>query len=260
MFRFAAITLCAGLCFAQTPVKSESAPPDVDHALRARISEFYQDHVDGKFRQAEALVAEDTKDYYYASNKPKYLNFQISSVEYSDNFTRAKAVVACETYVMAPGFVGHPLKVPISSTWKLVDGQWYWYVDQNQGIPTPFGNMKPGKGAPQSGNVAPALPTQEQIQALAKQLTTSVKADKSVVDLKAGESQAVTLTNTATGIMDLILAGKVEGVHAELDHSTLKPKENATLSLEAGENAKSGTFTIQVEQTNQVIPIQIHIQ
>ena len=261
MVRFATLTLCAGLCLAQTPVASQTAvPPEVDQALRARISEFYQDHVDGKFRQAEALVAEESKDYYYAANKPKYIGFEISRIEYSDDFTRAKAVVACGTYIMAPGFLGHPLKVPIASTWKLVDGQWYWYVDQNQALQTPFGKMTPGKGAPPSGDAAPALPTQEQMQALAQQLANLVKADKESITLKTGQSEAVTLTNNSTGTMSLVLAGKVDGVHAELDRRTLKPKERATLSVQAGEGAKSGTFTIQVEQTNQVIPVQVHIQ
>ena len=260
MFRFATLLLCGGLCLAQTPAGSPPAPPEVDQALRARISEFYQDHVDGKFRQAEALVAEDTKDYYYAANKPKYLNFEISHVEYTDDFTRAKAVVTCETYVAAPGFVGHPLKVPVTSTWKVMDGQWYWYVDQSKGVPSPFGQMTPGKGAPASGSAAPVLPSQEQIQALANQLQNMVKADKGIVTLKAGQSETVTLTNTSTGTLDLGLAGEVEGVHAELDQLRLKPKEKGTLSLQAGESARSGTFRVQVEQTGQVIPIQVEIQ
>lgn len=261
MFRFATLTLCAGLCLAQTPAGSQAAaPPEVDQALRARISEFFQDHVDGKFRQAEALVAEESKDYYYAANKPKYLNFSISRIDYSDDFTRANAVVRCETYIMAPGFLGHPVKVPVPSTWKVVDGQWYWYVDQNQTLQTPFGKMTPGKGAPPGGDVAPALPTQEQMQALAKQLATLVKADKESVILKAGQSETVTLTNTSTGSMSLALAGKVEGIRAELDQTMVKPKGKAILSLQAGESAKSGTFTIQVEPTNQLIPIQVRIQ
>jgi hypothetical protein len=42
---------------------AEASRPEVDQALRARIGEFYPDHVGGKFRQAEALVAEETEDY-----------------------------------------------------------------------------------------------------------------------------------------------------------------------------------------------------
>ncbi len=32
--------------------------------------EFYQYHVDSKFRKAEELVADDSKDGFYAANKP----------------------------------------------------------------------------------------------------------------------------------------------------------------------------------------------
>ncbi len=69
------------------------APPEVDAALRARISKFYQAHVDGKYRLAEPLVAEDTKDFFYQANKPHYLSFGITRIDYSDNFTKAKATI-----------------------------------------------------------------------------------------------------------------------------------------------------------------------
>ena len=56
------------MCVGQTSAPpAEAPPPEVDQALRARISEFYQDHVDGKFRQAEALVAAETKDSFYGA-------------------------------------------------------------------------------------------------------------------------------------------------------------------------------------------------
>src|SRR5713101_6098636 len=101
MLRVLSVLLLAGVCFGQNPADLFSkAPPDVEDALRARITEFYQDHVEGKFRQAEQLVADDTKELFYTANKPKYLGFQIVRIEYSDNFTQAKATVACEQFVM----------------------------------------------------------------------------------------------------------------------------------------------------------------
>ena len=64
--RFAGVGMCVG----QTSAPPAEAPsPEVDQALRARIAEFYQDHVGGKFRQAEALVAEETKDYFYSASQ-----------------------------------------------------------------------------------------------------------------------------------------------------------------------------------------------
>jgi len=96
----------------------------------------------------EALVAEDTKDYFYNGSKPKYLAFEIKSISYSDGYTQAKAIILCEQYLPFPEFEGKPFKVPTPSTWKLVDGQWYWWVDPQQVSQTPFGRMKAGAGAP----------------------------------------------------------------------------------------------------------------
>ena len=49
MFRLFALSVCSVVCFAQTPADLFNRPPvEVDRALRARITEFYQDHVEGK--------------------------------------------------------------------------------------------------------------------------------------------------------------------------------------------------------------------
>src|ERR1044071_4289257 len=86
--------------FAQAPADLfQKAPPAVDQALRERIARFYQLHVDSKFRQAESLVAEDSKDFFYSANKPKYLGFEIKQIIYSDDFTKARAVVITQMVI-----------------------------------------------------------------------------------------------------------------------------------------------------------------
>src|ERR1700758_4766602 len=105
---------------AQTPTNVfDKAPPEVDAALRERISKFFQAHVDGKTRQAEQYVAEDTKDFFFDSNKPHYFDFHIDKIIYSENFTRAKAIVMCKQRIMMPGSLSDPIDVPTPSTWKL---------------------------------------------------------------------------------------------------------------------------------------------
>src|SRR5689334_610887 len=113
------------LLFALAPLNAQIAadqlnkpPAEVDQALRARIAEFYQYHVDQKFRQAEAIVAEDTKEFFYSHKKPHYLSFEIVRIDYSKDFTTAKATMLTEQIIMAPGFLGTPLKIPSPSTWK----------------------------------------------------------------------------------------------------------------------------------------------
>jgi hypothetical protein len=254
MFRLFALSVCSVACFAQTPADLFNRPPaDVDKALRARITEFYQDHVDGKFRQAESLVAEDTKDFFYSGNKPKYLSFEITRIDYSEGYTRAKAILLCEQFVLMPGFTDKPLKVPTPSTWKLVDGQWYWYIDPEQLNQTPFGKMKAGSG---SAPGKPVIPKPEEMNFI----FNLVKADKAAVSLAAGGTEQVTISNTAQGPMSLSLSGAPDGVEVKLDHVDLNAGEKAVLSLRAGTDAKPGVLIVRVDQTNQVIPISISIK
>ncbi len=258
MFRFVLLAVLATGSFAQNAGDAFNKPPaDVDQALRARISEFYGLHVKGEFRKAEALVADDTKDFYYNSNKTQYVSFEIGRIDYSDNFTRAKATVLCEQYIMLPGFMGKPMKVPTPSTWKLVDGTWYWYVDPESLRMTPFGKMNPAPpSAPASAPTSiPVIPT-----TVPDFIYKQVKTDKASVTLKAGESERVTITNSAPGAMNISLTGSVPGVDVKLDRTVLNTGEKAVLTVRAGEDARPGVLSIQVEQTNQVIPIQVVIR
>src|SRR5580658_6041018 len=50
---------------APQPPAAFKAPPEVEQALRARVTEFFQFHVEGNFRAAYGMIAEDTKEYYF---------------------------------------------------------------------------------------------------------------------------------------------------------------------------------------------------
>jgi hypothetical protein len=251
LFAFFATTFL----FAQADNPFDRPPADVDQALRARITEFYQLHVKGDFRHAEALVAEDTQEFYYTRNKPQYLGFEIGRIDYSENFTRAKAMIIVEQYVMLPGFSDKPIKIPIPSTWKVVDGKWYWYVDPESFRASPFGRMTAGKAAPATG--APALPA---IPNSPDFLFTQVKLDKQSVTLKDGEPEQVTIVNGAPGAMSISLSGMLPGVESKLDRTSLKAGEKAVLTLRAGSEAKPGVINVLVELTNQLLPIQVNVK
>src|SRR4051812_28037877 len=107
MFRLALFTALAAVCFAQGTDKPAPKPPKaVDAALRARIKEFYQYHVTEEYRKAEKLVAQDSQNIYYVASKPRYLNFDIKTIEYLDNFKKAKVSVLCEQFLNGVGFTG----------------------------------------------------------------------------------------------------------------------------------------------------------
>lgn len=256
---YLALLLLSGL-WAQTPGDFfEKAPPDVDEALRDRITKFYQAHVDKKFRQADQYVAEDTKDFYYEANKPAYLGFEIERITYSDHFTKAKAIVKCKMRVMIPGFSENPMMVPIPSTWKVENGQWFWYVDQKLGRETPFGVMKPGPG-PSSGGGIPSLasgPTVESVR-------NSVRADKKSVQLsaKTGSSDQVTISSKLPGNASLQLdAPQTTGLDIVLDRTELKAGEQAKVTFRSDpQPARVLQVSVRVMPINQVIPITVSIQ
>ena len=277
MHRLFPIALFAAVSAAQTDNPFNRPPAEVDRALRARVTEFFEYHVKGEFRKAEALVAEDTKEFFYVHNKPRYLGIEISRIDYSENFTRANAVVICEQYIMMPGVSDRPFKIPTPSTWKLENGKWYWYVDQNAPRDTPWGKMTPppdlatsalppsapplpglapsGAGRPNLGRSGlSSAPT------TADFLFTQVKADKQSVSLKAGESDRVTFVNSAPGIITLTLQSKPPDIEAKFDRTSVPAGEKAVLSLKAGSDAKSGVLNVQVEQTTQLIQIQVAVK
>jgi hypothetical protein len=60
--------------------------------------------------------------------------------------------------------------------------------------------------------------------------------------------------------MNISLTGSIPGVEVKLDRTVLKAGEKAVLTVQAGDDAKSGVLSIQVMQTNQVIPIHVAIE
>jgi hypothetical protein len=253
MLRISVLTLIAWAAFAQNPGDLFNKPPaNVDKALRARINEFYEDHVKQQFRKADALVAADTKEFFYTQNKPAYLGCEIQRIDYSDKFTRAKATMLCEQIILMPGFTDKPMKVPIPSTWKVERGKWYWYVDREALRQSPFGKMTAGAGA-HTGTLPAAIPDNTDF------VMKLVKADKEQVELKPGMSEKVIITNSAPGNMDLTIEGEIPGVEAKLAHTQLKVGDQAVLTLKGGDVPHAGLLTIRVQQTGLMIPIQVVI-
>src|ERR1051326_4222020 len=132
----AALVLLPAVLFAQTP---QEPPPGIDQALRARVTEFFQDLVDGKFREAMDLVADDTKDEYFNSAKTSPKAYVIQDVKYSDNFTKAVVTLQIKrvwTLQQQQAIVD----VPMTTTWKQEKDKWVWHHDVTPtSWPTPMG-------------------------------------------------------------------------------------------------------------------------
>ena len=257
----AILALFAASAFGQgTADLFNRAPKEIDDALRARIAKFYELHVKGKFREAEALVADDTKDFFYDRNKPQYEGFEIMRIDYSDGYTRAKATVAVEQPIMMPGFDGKIMKIPTPSYWKLSknandqEPQWYWYVDQDILSDSPFGKMKGGPDTSKGTLQLPPMPGD------VAALMAMVAPDKSEAVVTPGGSDHIQIPNKMQGPVSLTLQGRIEGIEASLDSTTVAPGKTATLIVKAAIGAKNGTLTIMVSPIGKAIPIQVTVK
>src|ERR1700722_3691405 len=116
----AALLFLPLIAFSQTP------PPGVDQALRARAAEFFQDFVDGQYRKALTLVADDTQEEYFASPKAELKTFKIDNIQYNDDFTKATMNLTVKRVLRFQGQEMVP-EVPMITTWKIEAGKWMWY-------------------------------------------------------------------------------------------------------------------------------------
>jgi len=245
---------------AQSPTDLFSkAPPDVDQALRDRVSKFFQAHVDGRPRRAEELVAENSKDYFYSMKKSKFLSFEIHKIDYAKDFTDATVVVLVETYMPLMGST-KPMKVPLTSLWKIENGLWCWYITEDIINTTPFGKMGNAPGAAANPNATlPDLKNLPTPQTLAQQ----VKADKLSVYLKSGQpsSDHVNIENHMSGVVTLALrAPAVPGLEVNVDRTQVPPGGTATVTFQfdpqKGHPKGPARVDIAVEPINSVIHLQ----
>lgn len=254
----AAVFVC-GLLQAQSPTDVfEKAPPAVDQALRARVATFFQAHVDGKFRAAEAVVAEDSKDAFYNAEKRRYLSFEIVKIQYEENFTKATVITALEMDWTTPRLGKIRVKPPMKTLWKLENGEWYWYVVPQKEFETPFGKMTPGADPVEGAKPQWTMPD-------AAAVLSQVKASKSEIRLKSHEKSEdwAEITNQMEGEVTLRLDASVHapGLVIKLDKETLKAGETARLSFEYNPPDRTPKITLNtsvvVSPTGLTLPFRI---
>lgn len=232
-FIFCALGLCVlSRAHAQETDLFTKAPPEVDQALRARITTFYNAHITGKYREAIPIVAEDAQDDFLAAGKNTYKSCEISKISYSENFTKASVTTACKgefrwrTESM-------PATMPLSSEWKLVDGQWFWYHVKRDLVETPFGLSRvtsgdSAQGPQQSRNTAlPADPV-----AAAHQILNKVSIDKKEIELKGYETSQdeVHITNDLPGPIHVsVNSPGTTGLKIKLDKNDIPSGEKGTI-------------------------------
>ena len=249
------------LAFACLPLFAQEKPPaEVDASLRARIAQFYQAHVDGKFRVAEQLAAEDSRDFFFEMEKQRYLSFKEPQITYSEHFTKAKVliVVTAERRIARMGTMIVPL--PMAGNWKIENGQWYWCVVAEKFVDTPFGRVTmPDKRD---------LEMERKIAGFKKvspeELVGQVKVNGSAIALSSYEpaSGAITVTNNLPGQVTVeVHFPPVEGLTVSVDKRILKAGESAKVLFDSKpvNSTPKGTITanIIVQPLNQIFPVTV---
>ena len=241
-------------------LSAEVRPPKkVDEALRARVKQFYSLIVQKKYREAERLVAPESRDAYYEQEKPALKDFAITGVVWSDKGEKADVNLVSLVTLRRPLIGAFDVRVPYASHWTFEHGQWMWYVPHVFKRQTPFGVMKVDPDAAKESGVNLAAmiakgPSQQELLTGVK-----VSSEKLTIPEGKGNTGSVTLENTLPGIVRLSTdTGSTVGITAELSQSSLGLKDKGTMTIRrVADNSKGGVVTVRVTPTGQVIGIVV---
>ena len=249
----------------QTNSPQAAVPPEVDQALRSRVTEYYQDLLAGKYRAADRFVAEDSKDAYIAMGKPRIKGFEIIRIDYSENFTKAEVALMCpgDWYMRGQKIA---VKIPIHDLWKVEDGQWVWYVVPEKNVlHTPFGTIhKSDAEVAADANLEP--PALKDPQAAARAILSQVSLDRDHVTLRINrkDSAEVLIKNAMPGFVELQAQSypDVKGFSMKLDKEKLGANETAKLVLQTDGGDQTTAppdvkVNVLVQPTSRVLPVTV---
>lgn len=265
MRRISALLLLPfGLGLSQTPAAADlftKAPPQVDEALRARVTQFNQLHIEGKFRQAEKLVAEESQDVFYNMEKRTYKSCEVIRITYVESFTAASVTQACKGDWNIQGQM-MSVSMPMTTTWKLLSGNWFWSHIPPKQQPTPFGGMAHQN---ETNSQPQKVELPKDIKAAGEAILGRVSIDKQEVMLSSYETkeEIVTITNALSGQVQVradIDTG-VPGFTATLDRAVINGGDKAVLKLRIEPKDKAPksftTVRVSIEPLGRVFPIKV---
>jgi hypothetical protein len=258
------LILAPGIVLGQLQTPAEQA----EAAVRARVTEFLQYHVDGNFRKAYDMVAEDTKDEYFASGKAKLTSFSINEVKLTDNLTKATVSASISKVVLIVG-QELPMTTLSTTTWKIENGKWVWYNDVKPGTlmdpgRTSLPSATPGNNTGNGGNGG--LPDANAIAAAAQSIMQQVGVDKKQVTLavnKVSEDKVI-FHNGMPGSVHLELSGSdIPGFSAKLEQDNARAGGDVPVVFryEPGNSAAPRdpiTVQLVVQPLNQAFMIQVN--
>lgn len=228
-------------------------------ALRDRVQQYYQMMVDKKYRQAEAMVAMESREDYYNGKKPDLKGFEIMNLDLLTP-TTAKVTIRVKVVVLMPGAGGQLFDMPTPTYWILENGAWCWYIPEEVKAATPFGQMKntaTGGGLDMKG-AAPGGIDNPNVGSLVSQITI----DKLSVRLSGQErEQSVTITNGLPGPVNLSLDSRVEritGLKVEIRPAQLQAGGKAVVTIRrVGDGKLKDVVQVVAEPFHRIFDIQV---
>jgi len=229
---------CLAAFSQDTAAPSENVPTEVDQALRARVTQFYSANVSGKWRDAFQVVADDMQNEYLATSKDTYDHCETVKITYAENFTKATVRENCHgEYRWHNSHI--PATIPLTSTWKVVDGQWFWYWLKPTEVMTPWGlstispddPKAPGKSTVNT-NIETVL---KDPGSMAKAILSQIKVDKKEIHLLgyATSKDELRISNTMPGTISVrINCAPLPGFHIRQANPDIGSKETSAIVFE----------------------------
>ena len=200
-------------------------------------------------------MAEDSKDFYFASNKTQFKGFQIDKIEFGADFTRAVVTLTVQRTMRVQG---NDIALPSTgpTDWKIENGKWVWYNNPETEYVTPMGKSDIGviKPNPDGSVNVPKKITPDMVSGAAQLILQQQKSSlsRSEVTLAADKasSEEVVFHNAVQGSVQVRLDVNpvLPGFHAEIDKTAVNAGENAILKLryEPADPRPTGPVTVRL--------------
>jgi hypothetical protein len=210
------------------------------------------------------LVAEESKDVFYAMSKPRILGFSIEKIDYSENFTQAKATVMVKMHIPIAQLAKDEMSLATPSLWKIENGEWCWYIDPDVLRTTPFGKVP----SPSSEASGPAAAPDAKRGVTIEELWQKVKADKPVAVLRSSEASTdqIMILNQMPGPVKIqVNFPSVPGLEVTTDRLEIPANEKAIISFhfKLGSDpapTRPVIGNVVVEPIHSVIPLRVVFQ
>jgi len=235
------------------------APPDVEEALRTAVLKFYQLHTEAKFRQAESMVCEESKEQFYNAEKRQWHSAEIARINWEPDFKSAKVTLALRTeFLSRAGRM--PVHAPMTVVWQLREGGWCHFIPKIERgeADSPWGKMKATQADKPS--VAVAQPRYVDPQDVLK----AVKVTRTEMKLSSFEpsSDEIEIQNDLPGAITIgVDFPPRDGLEYQLIVKTLQAGQKTGLKLTYRPKDRQPKdhyfFQLRIDPLGKMVPIKV---